>query len=85
MPCFPSRTCTTRIPIPTPCQQVLDAVVTDPFLRNWMDLLCFLLSGLPAKGAVRQRPATLHLPSAPPSLDAPPPVSVSCCDPPLHQ
>jgi phytoene dehydrogenase-like protein len=25
-------------------------VITDPFLRNWLDLLCFLLSGLPATG-----------------------------------
>lgn len=27
---------------------LLDGVVSDPFLRNWLDLLCFLLSGLPA-------------------------------------
>ncbi|MBN8563310.1 MAG: NAD(P)/FAD-dependent oxidoreductase [Leptolyngbya sp. UWPOB_LEPTO1] len=27
---------------------VMDKVVSDPFIRNWMDLLCFLLSGLPA-------------------------------------
>lgn len=30
--------------------QVMNGVVEDPFLRNWLDLLCFLLSGLPADG-----------------------------------
>jgi phytoene dehydrogenase-like protein len=29
---------------------VMDEVVRDPFIRNWLDLLCFLLSGLPASG-----------------------------------
>ena len=29
---------------------ILNEVVTDPFIRNWMDLLSFLLSGLPASG-----------------------------------
>ena len=28
--------------------RIMDGVVTDPFLRNWLNLLCFLLSGLPA-------------------------------------
>jgi phytoene dehydrogenase-like protein len=28
--------------------RVMDRVITDPFIRNWLDLLCFLLSGLPA-------------------------------------
>lgn len=27
-----------------------DQVIIDPFLRNWLDLLCYLLSGLPANG-----------------------------------
>ena len=27
-------------------------VVKDPFIRNWLDLLCFLLSGLPADGTI---------------------------------
>lgn len=27
---------------------IMDEVITDPFVRNWLDLLCFLLSGLPA-------------------------------------
>lgn len=29
---------------------IIDGLVQDPFLRNWLDLLCFLLSGLPASG-----------------------------------
>ena len=29
--------------------QVIDGVITDPFIRNWLELLCFLLSGLPAR------------------------------------
>lgn len=33
-----------------PFSQLMDRVITDPFLRNWLDLLCFLLSGLPARG-----------------------------------
>ena len=35
-----------------PFSDVLDGVVKDPFIRNWIDLLCFLLSGLPADGTV---------------------------------
>jgi phytoene dehydrogenase-like protein len=30
--------------------RIMDEVITDPFIRNWLDLLCFLLSGLPADG-----------------------------------
>lgn len=30
-----------------PFSKVLDGVVRDPFVRNWLDLLCFLLSGAP--------------------------------------
>lgn len=33
-----------------PFSAILEGVVTDPFIRNWLDLLCFLLSGLPANG-----------------------------------
>jgi phytoene dehydrogenase-like protein len=29
---------------------IMDKVVKDPFTRNWLDMLCFLLSGLPASG-----------------------------------
>jgi carotene isomerase len=36
----------------SPFSQIMDGVVTDPFIRNWLDLLCFLLSGLPANGTV---------------------------------
>ena len=28
--------------------KVIDGTITDPFIRNWLDLLCFLLSGLSA-------------------------------------
>ena len=30
--------------------QIMNDVVQDDFIRNWLDLLCFLLSGLPASG-----------------------------------
>jgi carotene isomerase len=30
--------------------QIMQGVVQDSFVRNWLDLLCFLLSGLPANG-----------------------------------
>ncbi|MEM9152749.1 MAG: NAD(P)/FAD-dependent oxidoreductase, partial [Cyanobacteria bacterium P01_F01_bin.3] len=33
-----------------PFSRVLDGVITDPFARNWLEMLCFLLSGLPASG-----------------------------------
>ena len=31
-----------------PFSRIMDGVVFDPFARNWLNLLCFLLSGLPA-------------------------------------
>ena len=33
-----------------PFIRIMDEVITDPFIRNWLDMLCFLLSGLPASG-----------------------------------
>jgi phytoene dehydrogenase-like protein len=33
-----------------PFSRIMDDVVHDPFIRNWLNLLCFLLSGLPANG-----------------------------------
>ncbi|MBW4635172.1 MAG: NAD(P)/FAD-dependent oxidoreductase [Iphinoe sp. HA4291-MV1] len=30
--------------------QIMDGVIKDSFTRHWLDLLCFLLSGLPANG-----------------------------------
>jgi phytoene dehydrogenase-like protein len=33
-----------------PFSRIMDGVITVPFIRNWLDLLCFLLSGLPASG-----------------------------------
>lgn len=35
-----------------PFSKLIEEVVTDPFVRNWLDLLCFLLSGLPADGTL---------------------------------
>lgn len=32
--------------------QMIKGVVTDPFLLNYLDLLSFLLSGLPADGTI---------------------------------
>ncbi|MEL6881612.1 MAG: NAD(P)/FAD-dependent oxidoreductase [Cyanobacteria bacterium J06607_10] len=33
-----------------PFSKIMDGVITDPFARNWLEMLCFLLSGLPASG-----------------------------------
>jgi phytoene dehydrogenase-like protein len=33
-----------------PFSRIMDGVIKDPFTRNWLNLLCFLLSGLPATG-----------------------------------
>ncbi|HEY9827925.1 MAG TPA: NAD(P)/FAD-dependent oxidoreductase, partial [Stenomitos sp.] len=43
----------TRLPqLTKPFSQVMDRTVRDPFIRNWLDLLCFMLSGLPARGTL---------------------------------
>jgi len=31
-------------------ERLRDRAIRDPFLKNWLDLLCYLLSGLPANG-----------------------------------
>jgi hypothetical protein len=37
--------------LPRPFSETLDGMgINEPFLRNWLDLLCFLLCGLPASG-----------------------------------
>ncbi|MDF5716229.1 MAG: NAD(P)/FAD-dependent oxidoreductase [Rhizonema sp. NSF051] len=42
---------TANIPkLTAPFSCIMDGVVKDPFIRNWLNLLCFLLSGLPADG-----------------------------------
>ncbi|NMG06328.1 carotene isomerase [Brasilonema sp. UFV-L1] len=33
-----------------PFSRIMNGVIKDSFIRNWLDLLCFLLSGLPADG-----------------------------------
>jgi phytoene dehydrogenase-like protein len=35
-----------------PFSNVLNVTISDPFIRNWLDLLCFLLSGMPASGTI---------------------------------
>ena len=35
-----------------PFTRIMDDVITDPFIRNWLDLICFLLAGLPANGVI---------------------------------
>ncbi|MEM9908492.1 MAG: NAD(P)/FAD-dependent oxidoreductase, partial [Cyanobacteria bacterium P01_D01_bin.44] len=35
-----------------PFSRIMDSVVKDAFARNWLDMLCFLLSGLPADGTI---------------------------------
>ncbi|GAX79935.1 hypothetical protein CEUSTIGMA_g7375.t1 [Chlamydomonas eustigma] len=35
-----------------PFSKVIQGQITDPFIKNWLDLLCFLLSGLPANGTI---------------------------------
>jgi len=35
-----------------PYSKLVEGVVSDPFIRNWLDLLCFLLSGMPASGTI---------------------------------
>ncbi|MBH8574293.1 NAD(P)/FAD-dependent oxidoreductase [Nostocaceae cyanobacterium CENA369] len=33
-----------------PFSRIMDGVIQDPFIHNWLNMLCFLLSGLPASG-----------------------------------
>jgi phytoene dehydrogenase-like protein len=35
-----------------PFQSIVNGSVTDSFTRNWLDLLCFCLSGMPASGTI---------------------------------
>ncbi|NEP19193.1 MAG: NAD(P)/FAD-dependent oxidoreductase [Leptolyngbya sp. SIO4C1] len=35
-----------------PFSQIMNGVVQDEFARHWLDMLCFLLSGLPADGTI---------------------------------
>lgn len=35
-----------------PFSQIMNRTISDPFIKNWLDLLCFMLSGLPASGTV---------------------------------
>ena len=40
------------IQLTRPFSHSIEGVIQDPFIRNWLDLLCFLLSGLPASGTI---------------------------------
>jgi len=40
------------IKLTKPFSHIIDGVITDSFIRNWLDLLCFLLSGLPADATI---------------------------------
>jgi carotene isomerase len=35
-----------------PFSRILEREIHDPFIHRWMDMLCFLLSGLPANGTI---------------------------------
>ena len=35
-----------------PFSRIMDGVIQDDFARHWLDMLCFLLSGLPATGTI---------------------------------
>ncbi|NEZ57862.1 phytoene desaturase family protein [Adonisia turfae] len=35
-----------------PFSRIMDGIVHDDFARHWLDMLCFLLSGLPATGTI---------------------------------
>lgn len=35
-----------------PFSQIMDGIIQDDFARHWLDMLCFLLSGLPAEGTI---------------------------------
>ena len=35
-----------------PFGKVMNKAMQDPFIKNWLDLLCFMLSGLPASGTI---------------------------------
>ncbi len=52
-PVAPHTTPNTPTKHTLPHTQLLDQVpIRDPFIRNWLDLLCFMLSGLPANGTI---------------------------------
>ncbi|WP_392533818.1 phytoene desaturase family protein [Nostoc sp. C117] len=40
------------IKLTRPFSRIMDGVIKDEFTQNWLNLLCFLLSGLPADGTI---------------------------------
>ncbi|KAL7517568.1 hypothetical protein ACHAWX_002487 [Stephanocyclus meneghinianus] len=41
-----------NLKLTAPFANIVDSAVTDTFTKNWIDLLCFCLSGLPASGTI---------------------------------
>lgn len=53
LPNFASLNPLENLKLTTSFQTIIDAAgVTNKFTKNWLDLLCFCLSGLPAKGTI---------------------------------
>ena len=53
LPTFASLNPLENLKLTKPFQAIIDAAgVKDPFTKNWLDLLCFCLSGLPARGTI---------------------------------
>ena len=46
------KTGPTAAGLTAPFEQTIKGVVKDPFIKNWLDLLAFLLSGLPTNGTI---------------------------------
>lgn len=52
LPNFASTNPLENLKLTRPFSDVVDGAVSDVFTRNWIDLLCFCLSGLPASGTI---------------------------------
>lgn len=52
LPNFASTNPLENLKLTKPFSSIVDGAVSDAFTRNWIDLLCFCLSGLPARGTI---------------------------------
>ena len=52
LPNFASTNPLENLKLTKPFSNIVDGAVSDAFTRNWIDLLCFCLSGLPARGTI---------------------------------
>ena len=72
LPNFASLNPLENLKLTKPFSTILEGI-RDPFVRNWMDLLCFCLSGLPADGTITAEMALMlgefYQPTA--TMDAP--------------